>query len=344
MLFRSGDLYNDAKTTKIVDNSSGLVTGTVSSLSNLSTSSLAEGTNQYFTQSRARQSLSQGTGVTYDNTTGVISIGQAVGTTSNVTFNDVIVSRDLTVQGTMTAIQSTTVEINDLNLTLAKGAPNAAAANGAGLTIDGAGAVIEYSSGNDSWNFNKDVNVTGGLTITGSLSAASFTGDLTGNVTGQVSDISNHTTDELAEGGTNLYFTDTRARSAVSMTTDKSSVLDYNSGTGVFTFTLANASTSDIAEGTNLYFTDSRARAAISVTDSGGDGSLSYDNSTGVITYTGPSDSETRAHFSGTTSGTGFGGFSYDNTTGTFTYAKVTSSDIRGVVSATKVSGDGNFS
>jgi hypothetical protein len=36
----------------------------------------------------------------------------------------------------------------------------------------------------------------------------------------------------------------------------------------------------------------------ISVTDSGGDGSLSYDNTTGVFTYTGPSASEVRAHFS----------------------------------------------
>ena len=36
----------------------------------------------------------------------------------------------------------------------------------------------------------------------------------------------------------------------------------------------------------------------LSVTDSGGDGSLSYDNSTGVVTYTGPSASEVRAHFS----------------------------------------------
>lgn len=36
----------------------------------------------------------------------------------------------------------------------------------------------------------------------------------------------------------------------------------------------------------------------ISVTDSGGDGSLTYNNTTGVITYTGPSASEVRAHFS----------------------------------------------
>jgi len=59
--------------------------------------------------------------------------------------------------------------------------------------------------------------------------------------------------------------------------------------------------TSDLTEGSNLYYTlaraDSDAKNAISVTDAGGDGSLSYDNSTGVITYTGPSASEVRAHF-----------------------------------------------
>ena len=39
----------------------------------LTTTNIAEGTNQYFTQSRARQSLSAGTGISYDNTTGVIT-------------------------------------------------------------------------------------------------------------------------------------------------------------------------------------------------------------------------------------------------------------------------------
>lgn len=50
---------------------------------------------------------------------------------------------------------------------------------------------------------------------------------------------------------------------------------------------LAGNSTSDLSEGTNQYFTNARARGAISVTDSGGDGSLAYNSSTGVITYTG---------------------------------------------------------
>jgi hypothetical protein len=48
----------------------------------------------------------------------------------------------------------------------------------------------------------------------------------------------------------------------------------------------------------------------ISVLDNGGDGSLSYNNTTGVFTYTGPSAAEVRAHISGT------GLISYSNTTG----------------------------
>ena len=61
---------------------------------------------------------------------------------------------------------------------------------------------------------------------------------------------------------------------------------------------LANHDTDSVAEGSNLYFTAARARGNISVTDAGGDGSLSYDNSTGVITYTGPSQAEVLAHVS----------------------------------------------
>jgi hypothetical protein len=57
--------------------------------------------------------------------------------------------------------------------------------------------------------------------------------------------------------------------------------------------------TADLAENaTNKYFTDARARAAVSVNDASGDGSLTYDSGSGVITYTGPSASEVRAHLS----------------------------------------------
>lgn len=124
-----------------------------------------------------------GTGVTTavtDNTV-TISIGQAVGTTSNVTFNNVTVNGtlssdditaanisvagnatitgNLTVQGTTTTVNSTAVAISDINLELAKDATTAAQANGAGLSVTGAGATFTYTSADDRWNLNKDLNV-----------------------------------------------------------------------------------------------------------------------------------------------------------------------------------------
>ena len=61
----------------------------------------------------------------------------------------------------------------------------------------------------------------------------------------------------------------------------------YSSLTGSPTIPTLGTSVVDSAE----------ARKVISVTDTGGDGSLSYNNSTGVLTFTGPSASDTRAHF-----------------------------------------------
>jgi len=70
------------------------------------------------------------------------------------------------------------------------------------------------------------------------------------------------TTAEVAEDG-NLYYTDTRARSAISVAGD----LSYNSGTGVISSSgLASSTTDNLAEGSsNLYYTDARADARTAV-------------------------------------------------------------------------------
>ena len=73
------------------------------------------------------------------------------------------------------------------------------------------------------------------------------------------------TTDSLTEGSTNLYYTNTRARAAISVTGSGS----YNSTTGVITVTggvtsvntltgAVTLSTTNIGEGTNLYYTTAR--------------------------------------------------------------------------------------
>jgi hypothetical protein len=107
-------------------------------------------------------------------------------------------------------------------------------------------------------------NITANGTLTGALAASSLSG---------------RSTSDLSEG-TNLYYLDTRVDSYIN----------------------ASILTTDVSEGTNLYYTtaraDSAAKRAISVSDAGGDGSLTYNNGTGVITYTGPSAAEVRAHFS----------------------------------------------
>ena len=163
----------------------------------------------------------------------------------------------------------------------------------------------------------------------GNFSAGVITASLTGNVTYTLSDISNHTTTALSEGS-NLYYTTTRADSDFDVRLATKTTADVTENTNLYYTTsradsdfdvrLATKTTTDLTEGPNLYYltarADSDAKNAISVTDNGGDGSLSYNPASGVITYTGPSASEVRAHFSAS------GDLSYSSETGIFSFSE----------------------
>ena len=82
-----GDIYKDDGTTKILENSTGALTGTVSSLSNHDTDDLSEGTAKFFTNARARSAISVGGDLTYDSTTGEISFTQTEGDITAITTN-----------------------------------------------------------------------------------------------------------------------------------------------------------------------------------------------------------------------------------------------------------------
>ena len=86
----------------------------------------------------------------------------------------------------------------------------------------------------------------------------------------------------------------------------------------------AGNTTADLGENTNLYYTDARSRAAVSVTDSGGFGSLAYNNSTGVITYVGTSNSDVR----GTLSVASGNGLTYNSGTGEFGTSAIPNSQL----------------
>ena len=117
---------------------------------------------------------------------------------------------------------------------------------------------------------------------------------------------------QLRRGTTVQHSTFTGAVGEVTVDTTKDTVVVHDGTTAggkplateaYVTSAIQTKDNSDeITEGsTNLYFTNTRARGAVSVTDSGGDGSLAYNSSTGVITYTGPSATDVRAHFSAST-------------------------------------------
>ena len=219
-------------------------------------------------------------GVSFDGTanitiaaTDLSDTDQSLATTDNVTFNNinasgnVVVTGDLTVQGTTTTVNSTTVDVADLNITVASGATTAAAADGGGITVAGANAGITYDAATDRWDLNKDLEVTNVYAnLTGDVKAsdgtvvldagtgsnAAFTGNVTGNltgdVTGTVSDISNHTTDDLTEGVTNQYFTTDRVRTSISA----GSGIDYNNTTGVISIAASTTTTVGTLDADNI--------------------------------------------------------------------------------------------
>lgn len=98
--------------------------------------------------------------------------------------NKLIVTGDLQVDGTTTTLNTATLDVEDLNITVAKGAADAAAANGAGITVDGASATLLYRNANDNFIFNKR------------LDATSFYGPLVGDVTGGLT-IGGHAVDDI---------------------------------------------------------------------------------------------------------------------------------------------------
>lgn len=82
---------------------------------------------------------------------------------------NLIVTGDITVEGTVTSIESTETFINDKTITIAAGSPNAAAADGSGLVIDAANATFLYASFGDKWTMNKDLDMGNNDIITTGL-------------------------------------------------------------------------------------------------------------------------------------------------------------------------------
>ena len=103
-------------------------------------------------------------------TGGTLNVPNAFTIASNAGAGTVTINANLQVQGTTTTLNSTTLEIADKNIVLAKGSANDAAADGAGLTIDSAtDKTFNFVDADDAFVSSIGLKAVGG-----------FTGDLTG--------------------------------------------------------------------------------------------------------------------------------------------------------------------
>jgi hypothetical protein len=321
-------------------------------MSAFDTDDLSEGsTNEYFTTTRARASISASGDLSYNSSTGVISFTNDAGDIESVTAGDGLsgggttgaLSLAVNVDDSSIETSSDTLQVKALGITdamLAGSISNAKLANSS-ITVNGSatalGSAVTLDTGDLSENGNlfftnervdDRVNallVAGtNITTTYDDSAGTYTINSSGKTQEEIEDIVNG----LVVGGTNI--TSTYDDSAGTLTLaglsdgdvrglfSAGGDLSYNSSTGAFSFTER---------------TDAEVRGLVSVTDSAGDGSLSYNNSTGVITYSGISDSQVRGKLSVTDSG-GDGSLAYNSGTGVITYTGPSAAETRAHLSA----------
>ena len=211
-----------------------------------------------------------------DTGTGTVTVTVDGSTALTVDSTGVTVAGNFTVSGTQTVVNSNTINLADNIITLNSDATGTPTQN-AGVEVergDEANVQLRWNEGSTKWTFTND----------GAVYHPMATG-----------------TDDLTEGSTNLYFTNGRARSAISASSGTG--VSYNSSTGAISLgsipnsSLSNNSitingsavalggsrtltTDDVADtsATNKYFTNAQARAAVSA----GTG-ISYNSTTGVI-------------------------------------------------------------
>lgn len=246
---------------------------------NADTDDVSEGSsNLYFTVARSRAALSAGTGISYQSGTGAIAINLAGADGIGISGNTISFTGD-----------SDDVSEGSSNLYFS------VARSRASIQADSAaGNLLSYS------------NSSGDLLV----STASVRGAFSGGTAIGITDGTiafNGSTSDVSEGS-NQYFTQARARGAVSaesVSSPDSNLLQYNSSTGAFKVLLSDvvseftagtglaydgtgqysldADTDDVAEGSsNLYFTAARARAAVTVS-SQSDELIGYDSSNGAF-------------------------------------------------------------
>ena len=122
-------------------------------------------------------------GNTVTTSSGNLTIDSAGGTT---TINDAcVISGNLTVNGTTTTINSTTVSIDDKNFQVATGAADDAAADGAGFTVDSGDGdkTWNFEATGDNWGSSENINLASGKVLKVNNSEVLSASALSSNIT-----------------------------------------------------------------------------------------------------------------------------------------------------------------
>ena len=122
-----------------------------------------------FTASNGNDSLNTFTGS--NGNTSINSFTSSFNTALTLDSSNVTVLGNLTVQGTETILNTQTLNIEDKNLLIASGAADSSAANGGGITIDGANATMTWNHSDSRLDFNKSLHITGDIEATGDVVA-----------------------------------------------------------------------------------------------------------------------------------------------------------------------------
>ena len=299
--------------------SGSIASSKLAELSAFDTGDLAEGSNLYYTDARARAAVSvadsNSVDMSYNSTTGEFSADAKVDDSSiEVDATNGLQVKALGVTNAMLAgsIANAKLANSSVTVTAGDGLKTGGSVSLGGTVqldiepADFAGAGLE-DDGSDNLRI-KAAGVTNAM-LSGSIASS------------KLAELDAFDTDALGEGSSNLYFTDARARAAISVADTNSMDLTYDSGTGQLSAAvrvddssieidtlgehiqvkalgitnamlagsiastkiaeLNNFDTDDLSEGsTNLYYTDARVRAAVSVADSTSI-DMSYNSSTG---------------------------------------------------------------
>ena len=273
----TGDLTGDVKHggSVVLDASSGALTGTVSSISNHSTTNLSEGDNQYFTNARA------------DGRADTRIAASNIGALANVTTSSLANGDVLEYNGSVFANTNLEEKVEDII--------NGALVGGTNITV-----TYDDSAGTLTIDNDNTADITG-VTAGSGLIGGGSSGDVTLNVKVDDSslEISSDTVQVKSSGITNAMLAGSIANSKLS-----ASSITIN-GTAVSLGGTRTLDTGDLAEDGNLFFTNASADARIAaanISDLNDVGSTSGASSGQILVFDSNGDLQVANNSTGTDS------------------------------------------